>query len=464
MLKDKLISKLNIVSFFVVFATVWMIVMSILVPVSQTPDEYMHFSGMMKAFGTTEYIGEIENEMYSEAGLSDFNTAPDKRVDSEKYINAGMKKFDKTLKLSDFHLSLATIKYLPAAIGFYLGALIRLPKLICLQIAELFSCIFFIVLGAISLKLAPYKKEVFLFTLLMPMTIQQCSSINPDVIVISCSVLMTALILNMKHRDRKVTWKDIIILGLLLLAIYVAKMIYVPIILAVLIVPFDKFYLPIGKDKDLAPALRKYKWVILGLLIVLVGLFLFITRNDYFFKVLYACMLQPGRTLLIFKSTLAGLYYFYVQTFVGCFGWLDLFVSNLYIIIFFIMMFYINLFLKKNELDIYKKLRIRDRILMIVIAAAIFVLVFISMVSWSFELEGFSKNVDIATIRGQLYQISLMLGVQGRYFIPILPMTLISIGPGNELTNKKTYYGLQGAFYIYTIIYVIKMISFRYWG
>ena len=460
---EKLKSKLNIITFFVLFSAVWLTIMSFSVPISQTPDEYTHFNGMMNAFGTTDYIGETNGTLYEEAGLKGFNSGVF-ALNKDAYYKAGMKHYEHRLSINDFNLTINVVKFWPGAIGFYLGVILRLPKLVCLQMAELTSALFFIILGAITLKMAPYKKEVFLFTLLMPMTMQQCSSINPDVIVIPCSLLITAWILNMNHRDGDVTWKDVIVLGFLAFEVLIAKQIYALLVAVILIVPLSKYKLPIGKRFDLAEFIRKHKIICIVLCILLLGGFLYISRNAYYYKVLYACILEPGRTFLLMRVTLSNLKEFYEQSFVGCFGWLDLFVSNTYIIMFFVMMVFVNLFLEKDELEKFEQLKKWKRALMFVVAIAISVLVFVSMATWSFKLDGLEPNVDVATIRGYLFQITSLLGVQGRYFIPVLPMLLIPLGSGNEIKNKKTYYGAQGLFYLFTMIYVSKLVITRYWG
>ena len=249
---EKVKSKLNIVTFFIVFSAIWLTIMSFAVPISQTPDEFTHFINMMDLYGTPVYIHETTGTLYDDAELTTFNAEGVHPVNAEAYKKAGMQRYEHKLKITDFKPSVSAVKFLPAAIGFYLGVLLRLPKLVCLQMAELFSALFFIVLGAIALKKAPFKKEVFLFTMLMPMTIQQCSSFNPDVIVIACSVLLTAWILDMKFREGDVTWKDIIVLGLLSFEILIAKQIYVLLAASIIIVPFSKYKLPIGKKFDLA--------------------------------------------------------------------------------------------------------------------------------------------------------------------------------------------------------------------
>ena len=55
-------------------------------------------------------------------------------------------------------------------------------------------------------------------------------------------------------------------------------------------------------------------------------------------------------------------------------------------------------------------------------------------------------------------------GVQGRYFIPILPILLVSLFEGNEYNSRKIYRGAQIAFYLISMIYTLNLIKLRYWG
>lgn len=65
---------------------------------------------------------------------------------------------------------------------------------------------------------------------------------------------------------------------------------------------------------------------------------------------------------------------------------------------------------------------------------------------------------------GYLNNTGFIQGVQGRYFIPFLPMLLVSIGEGNEYKSKKLYRGVQIAFYLVSMIYTLGLIKLRYWG
>ncbi len=465
MKENKKDRQFNISVFFVIAASVWGLFLSLMIPVSQTPDEYTHFESMMKAFGTESYIAETLGNYYTESGMITFNEEEDRVVDSDAYFDAGMKPYQHKFSISEFRPSVSALKYLPAGIGFYLGVILHFPRLFCFQLAELMSLAFYIILGFFTLKKTPVKKEIFLFVLLMPMAMQQAGSINPDVVVNACSFLLTAMVLDFKLRDKSkvIGWKELIIFMLLAGEIFVTKLIYVLLAAAIFMVPLDKFCLMIGKSFDFAEFIRKRKPVFIILLAVCVLMGGYLMRNGEYFQILTASALQPGRTLLLIKFTALSLKDYYLQTLVGSFGYLDSFMSYTYIVIFFMMLLYIMLFDYKDELDRIIRLSTANRIFMILIALCIFVLVFMSQINWSFRLEGFDMNGGVDYFRQCLYKIEIILGVQGRYFIPALPMLIIPLTFGHEIKSKKVYNAVQICFYAFTILLVCKTIIGRYW-
>ena len=195
-------------------------------------------------------------------------------------------------------------------------------------------------------------------------------------------------------------------------------------------------------------------------MVILVG---YICRDFAYFKVLYACILQPGITFSLFKNTFLGYGDLFIQTLVGSFGWLEIDVSLVFTVIFFIMLFYLNVFQTKESIEMQESFTFKNRIVFVIISAAVFGFVLLSMVSWSFFLEGFDLDVPVSVMRSYLPRISYMLGVQGRYFIPFMPMLVSSLGRGNEVKNRKFYTAVQCAFYIGSMMYVIWLLDIRYW-
>ena len=455
--------KPNIYIFFIVTAAVWGLIMSFLVPVGQTPDENSHFSFMLEACGTNKLYPEDRDEFYKSSGLisvaserADFNT--------EAYFRDGMKKYSYGLLDLKVHISPSIIKFLPGALGFHLGLLFRLPMLICHQLAELTALIYYILICTIALKKMPFKKEVLMFVMLMPMAIQQAGSINPDVMVNTSAFLITAMILDFKVRDKKVGWKDLIILMILALILFICKMIYIPLCLGILIVPADKFRLPIGRKFELQSFVRKYKIVAALLIVAAAAAGLYLFRGNETVKVLLATLSHPIKFMMLIKVTLGMLKDFYLQTMVGCFGWLDTFVPYTFIVFFMVFMLYISIMTSGEDIERARVLNIKNRIYLIFLVILIFMLIMCSMTIWSFKLSGYDLSADLSRYRGYLMNTGFIQGVQGRYFIPILPILLVSLFEGNEYNSRKIYRGAQIAFYLISMIYTLNLIKLRYWG
>ena len=367
--------KLNIYIFFVIAASVFGLMMSLIIPVSQVPDEYTHFELMLRAYGAEKMYGEDLNEFFRPSGLDSFNSGDIRPVDGNAYMDNGMKSYSEGLFGYGFKPGITAVRFIPQAVIFYI--------LICL----------------IALKKMPFKKEVLMFIMLMPMAMQEAGSFSPDVTVNALSFLITAMIFDFKTREKKVGWKEMIIFALMTGVVLVAKEIYILVAFGIFIVPLDRFSLMIGKKFDLAQFIKKYKIlfiVILAAIAVTLGI---LCRDFRYVKILYASVLQPGRSYLLFKNTLLGYKDFYLQTMVGSFGWLDSGVSYTFVTIFFMMLFYVNLFQSKKSIELQEDFTIGNRIYLVLLSGMMFVFIFISMVSWSFFLAGFNLDVGLTSIR-----------------------------------------------------------------
>ena len=88
------------------------------------------------------------------------------------------------------------------------------------------------------------------------------------------------------------------------------------------------------------------------------------------------------------------------------------------------------------------------------------------MFEWTLYLMNISyENFSIQEFSAYLKSVHLISGVQGRYFIPILPLILIPLG------NKKVYektlrfnpIAFQTFYYIFLLCYMILLMLFRFW-
>lgn len=101
---------------------------------------------------------------------------------------------------------------------------------------------------------------------------------------------------------------------------------------------------------------------------------------------------------------------------------------------------------------------------MVAISLIVIGMVFLSMVTWAFQLDGISLNDSLDQFRQDLYKIDMLLGVQGRYFIPVVPMLLQALFGGYNIQSDKKYVATQVVFYIFAMFSFGKLIFSRYWS
>lgn len=343
----------------------------------------------------------------------------------------------------------AFLLYLPQAIGIKTGSLLFhlfgtsafYNAYQQLLYARLFNLFFFVCMGFAALALIPIFKRTLFLVLLMPMTLFMATTCNADVFVYAVCMLTVAFILHLAYDNRVVylRYRHIAILALLFGLLLFAKMIYFSLFACCLFIPKEKYRQLWGSR--LWPAMKKA-----------VGMLLPIAAGGLLFGVWYLAMkhaihgMVPGsdyvrgalaakyaqseslQTQYILhhplRSILVAWYaFFYHQgflaTMVGSFGWLDVSLS------WRICKLYALLLAGSAILErISKRFRPVLRIALLVAIAATGLLVMISQyICWTPHPNDTGKMV----IGG-----NDLIGIQGRYFIPMLFGTLLLLANGSS--------------------------------
>ena len=457
--RDKAISIL-----FILFASITSIVFSFMLPFGQSPDEMAQYQMMESEFGTTGFIDEVDVKVWHGGGYGNlpFNYAA--KVDYAAATAASELHFDTPLSITSFHISPLIVRHFPMGLGFYIGVALGLPIIVCTHLAELFATAFFIIVGYLALKITPIKKDIFAFCLLMPETIHQCSSVSYDAVIIPCSFFLFAYILHLYYREKKVGWKDMIIVGIFTLVIAITKVPYAAIVLALLIIPVSHYDLRIGKKDgkniEVASLVRKF-WYIVAILVILAGCAaIYLGRHSAEVKTLVSDVLELPEFLKFLQRTYEQRIYAHLQQMVGMFGWADSFVSGQYVILFFGVMVYLNTCITEN---VDRKLNIPRRLLMLAIVVIALLMVEVAMQSWNYIVYGWDTTASLDTFRTYIAGSEWNLGVQGRYFIPVLPVMLVALSGITQRKRTAGYYLIQFAFYAASAYSVFNILNSRYW-
>lgn len=433
--------------FFAVAAMVLGVGYSFIIPMGMVPDEPIHVAYMSDAFGVTG-ISEQYYNLLDQGHLLDEVKDQKSDVDKALYSYISKVKFDKELVSFTFNIKKEIIRYIPCGIGFLLGYLLNLPIIWCTQLGEIFALLFFVIIGYITLKLMPVYKEAMCAIMLIPMNLQQCASLNYDSVLLPLCYLFVAYMLHLKYEKDKLDVKSYVNIFILLVLIALIKIPYI--LLA-------GIYLAIPDSKKPYSLSKKAKLIIVIVVLCLGIAGMYVLRNVNLVYVILGSILQWKDTFRILKSTLGSLAWYYMQSMIGDFGWLDCVVPD-WFIVFSLLSILAFAQIKQKENAV---VRVWDRVLYILLSCAIFVLVVIGILQWYMNLIGID-NSTLELFRQGLSQVSVVAGIQGRYWLPILPCCILAFA--NVIPNKQNKLVIwQTVYYMVIAVVPIYELAYRYW-
>lgn len=418
--------KIGIPEFYCIFAFILGLIVSILLPLGQTPDEFVHTKQMCKAFGL-EYVYDQYSTVAYQYNLTEsaFDGA---KIDKELLDNVNKLHFDKSAVQYTPTVNLMMFSYLPAFTGFIIGYILNLPIATCMWLSEFCNLIFAVIIGYFALKLMPVKKHMLLAVMLLPMCIHQYGSINYDAILLPLCFLLFAYCMHLVIEAKTVSWKNVILVLLLMFIIATIKPPYALIGLITLTIPANKINNIIGKLID---TLQKYPLISIISALAVAALALVILKDQRYISLIVASILNPVHYLRLMYHTITYYFeFFYIST-LGSFGYLSMPLPKAVVIIMYIYLVITGL--KKRSDN--KSISIKEKALYVGISFIIFNMVFIAMISHSFLLNGLEYGPLSKTMDSYIH-IGRIEGVQGRYFIPILPLMLMCFDIKNGLKGK----------------------------
>lgn len=217
----------------------------IAIPIGGVPDERNHF---LRAYEITQgkFISNQESSGYFPKEIDEYfyNWQKLETYTYDKYVknifsaNTGELNEDSFPNTSLY----SPVCYIPQTIGILIGRIFNLPILITAYLARLCNLICFTIIMYFSLKMIPFYKKELAFITLLPITLQEAASLSADSLTIAISIFFISYIMNLIFiKDEKLRIKDYIILLGTLIIVSLSKIVYVPLILLLLLIPNDKF-------------------------------------------------------------------------------------------------------------------------------------------------------------------------------------------------------------------------------
>lgn len=414
-------------------------------PLGKIPDEDQHARKAM-AISNGVFFSKMDEEknpvdMFN-AKLPELVTRSTKSYE-EAWNRLCIEESDREVELIYSMATYAPICHMPQAFGMFITRIFGAGVSVQCYAARIVNMSVAIFLMYMAIKKIPFKKHIVLFLALLPITISEFASMSSDALTIASCMLYIAYIFYLKYDKEKISKCDVAILTVLSVLIALCKIVYIPLCLLLFILPKEKF------------SSQKSKIIItLGITIFAIFLnlawLMFATRylnevnpNVNSAEQVKYILTHPVSYLLILFRTI----HIYNQTFIlslcgeGLGGY-NAQASVLFVfpcLVIFAMLFFVNDDTKKEEFDLPTKL------VSLVVFASIVLLVYTSLyVAWTPLRE------------------SLILGVQSRYFLPVLFLTAIFFDNKKIIFNTKFENKYLASFMLFFNLNALSCLSYTY--
>ena len=335
------------------------------------------------------------------------------------------------------------VVYLPQALGISFARVLHLGYIPLIYMGRLFNLLAFAGMAWLAVRIMPFKKEMFMAVSLLPMTLHLAASLSYDTSLIGLSLLFFAWCFYLAYEKKQIGIRDTVILGLLLVLLEPCKIVYLPLAGICLLIPASKF----GE--------KKRYWISVAAVIGVMALAIFLINNVVLSAwiqdteniisweggsagyTIQDILKEPYQAFLIYYETLVTQLDYYQATMLG--GYLGNLDPNLTVPYFCLYLLWGILIVSSvRRAEDYTPFKPGQKVWIAVLTLLSFCLVLTSMLlGW--------------TPKGFTY----IAGIQGRYFLPILPLILLMIY-GDNLTIKRDY--SKGIYYLECFVGIYALV------
>ncbi|MBR3252677.1 DUF2142 domain-containing protein [Candidatus Saccharibacteria bacterium] len=422
-------------------------------PVGRAPDEASHF---FRIYEITEghFVSSV-NEDHTSAGsilpknIGIVDEFAHQNVKYSEIINRlGTQSSEEQIYISTSAYGYSPLAYTPQVTGMFVGKILHLPFLVSAYLAKFFNLFFCVAILYFSIKYSPFLKKFIFLIAFLPISMQSMASLSADApIFVSAIALISFVLYSIYNRKDAFTKKHFFIILALCLFISISKIVYAPLCFILFCIPKELFG---GKGIK-----RKLFWIFgTGAIVIATYLIWYfispptITVSDASGQISLIIHSPIEYFSIIMRSISANAMMYLSGAFGGYLEWFNVTPSKFYI--FLSLIIFIILCVKtRPKYIIPKSLKVLSISLFAIISLAIFTAMF---VTWTKSGE------------------TIIDGVQGRYFLPIMLLVPIWFLPAQKTTTKNksiikkpiaeitnNYYFY--AFFIFESIYVVSTIA-----
>lgn len=409
------------------------IVYMIIIPIYVVPDEPAHIYTAYELSNSMLGIDNSDNGTIK-MRYDDFHTGFKPTQINREYYNDYFMSYtnffaDNTEMVDTINKPLSTYSYLylPSGIGLTIGRIIGLNAGGTFMLGRLFNLLIFTGAVFYAIKKIPFGKTIIFLWAILPMTLQQAVSFSYDSPMLALCILVIGLSLHLAYEKMENTGRIewILLFIAVILIVPIKSFAITPICMMPMIIYFAKC-----KENS------KIKYYIGGMLLALLAAFIFVKvfppyeistsdvpKSENYIEwanqegyTLSYLLTHPKSLFMILWNTLRERGDFYFNTLLGQnLGWFELAVPVFAVIPYFVMMIIAGI--RKNDEAIWLGRRTKMYLCLLALLGAGFAMAGM-LLGWT--------PVSYNHIEG----------VQGRYFLPFIPLALLCIR-SNKLTADK---------------------------
>lgn len=424
--KEKAVEKRDITAKrFWLLALVWGLLYMIVFPPLSSPDENSHYA--QAYYNANIVLSSSENVSRSDGDYPGMRLT-DLEV-TKYYTRPGVEEYQKLFSgsalfvsgdqqnvfgISDRAEALGGVfwAYLPQTVAIIIGRLIHLGGLWTFYLARLFNFATYLTLLWFALKWIPFGKNTLGVIALLPMTLNLVASLSYDAVILGLAFFFTAKVLQLAYQAERVTRCDMAILTASMALLAPIKVIYVLMAFLCFLIPQQKFKSP--KSFKLSAFVMAGVVALIFLLVNIPRLLPYLNESNLTLEyaggvecyTLAELIKNPIRTVYILFNTIRvyGGEHF-TRMFGEWLGWLEIRIPLLAIIP-CILMLALTTAVTPYEPNV--RIEKKNRVIgILVITGVILLAIFSMLAAW--------------TPAGS----SVAEGVQGRYYLPILPLAVL---------------------------------------
>lgn len=399
------------------------IIYLLLLPPLAVPDEWAHFKEayyyanriLGREQTDSRYVTLDAEDYFALEMFEPMPSLTEYDLIKENIGTGGRRDGTKKIARSDTHAPAVT--YLPGIFGIILGRTLGLNGLLVIYLGRICSILCYLFTMYWFIRLMPRAKPAAFVMAILPMTLQQCCSYSYDSIVIEMAFLYSAVLFGLFYEKKPIQKWQIALYALCVILLSVCKGgAYLPMCLLTVLIPASCF------------ADRKKKWMFTGAMAALAAAAFLISTLGYVLYVASPSAEQAAESYLKGEAygvggLLADPIYFlclsvrtfflsgdgFLETMLGMqLGWLNIFVSR--IVIYGMLLLMVLAVLPFETGDRRREIGVTamHKIFYLAVIACSMGMIFASLfMSWTPK-----NSVEIA-------------GIQGRYFLPLLPLFLM---------------------------------------